>query len=145
MGEDMPVCWPLPTKTQQKLSTTQTTAAANQAIQERSAGGAIMGEPLAPHDLEHVKGVLTMLLDASSQTLNPKMREDISKKLDDLYMKLGTGQIKTASSQKVLQMVKNVEAQDYASANKMYTDLSTSDWDNNKGWLQGVRRLIPRG
>merc|ERR1712061_216296 len=110
-------------------------AAANQAIQERSAGGAIMGEPLAPHDLEHVKGVLTMLVDASSQTLNPKMREDI-------YMKLETGQMKTASSQKVLQMVKNVEAQDYASANKMYTDLSTSDWDNNKGWLQGVRRLI---
>merc|ERR1711897_53325 len=99
--EDMPVCWPLPTKTQQRLSTTQATAAANQAIQERSAGGAALGEPMAPHELEHVRGVLNMLLETSSQDGNVKKREDIAKRLEDLYTKLAQGQIKTAASQKV--------------------------------------------
>merc|ERR1711862_553008 len=71
--EDMPVCWPLPTKMQQKLSTTQATAAANQAIQAQSAGGgSAIGAPLAPHDLEHVKVVLGMLLETSSQDGNAK-------------------------------------------------------------------------
>merc|ERR1712107_119869 len=104
--DDMPVCWPLPTKTQQKLSTTQATAASNQAIQNSSAGGMVQGEPIPPHELEHVKGVLNMLLDASSQDGNNKKREDIAKRLDDLYTKLGQGQIKTVSAQKVLELGK---------------------------------------
>merc|ERR1719476_256288 len=71
--EDLPVCWPLPTKTQQKLSTTQATAAANREIQARSAGGGMaLGDTMSEQDLSHVRGVFTMLLDASSQDGNQK-------------------------------------------------------------------------
>jgi len=144
--EDMPIGWPLPTKTQQKLSSTQSTAAANQAIQDASAGGLqAIGEIMPAHDLTHVKNVLSMLLDASSQDGNMKKREDISKRLEELYSRLANGQMKTTSSQKVLHMVKCVEAQDYAGANKTQMELCTIDWDTNRNWLMGVKRLIPRG
>jgi len=143
--EGTPVPWPLPTKTQQKLSTTSSVAGQNQAVQDASAGGIVqLGEPMAPHELSHVKGVLSMLLDASSQDGNAKKREDIAKRLEELYGKLQTGQLKTAVSQKVLQMVKAVEAQDYTAANKMQQELCAVDWDQNRNWLQGVRRLIPQ-
>merc|ERR1712039_765887 len=110
-------------------------------------GGGVpaIGEALAPHDLQHVKNTLTMLLDASSQDGNMKKREDISKRLEELYSRLANGQMKTSASQKVLHMVKCVEAQDYAGANKTQMDLCTIDWDSNKNWLMGVKRLIPRG
>mmetsp|Transcript_39487 Transcript_39487/g.106819 ORF Transcript_39487/g.106819 Transcript_39487/m.106819 type:complete len:300 (-) Transcript_39487:101-1000(-) len=144
-----PVPWPLPTRTQQKLSTTTSVAAQNQAVQERSAGGAPMiGDPLAPHELQHVKGVLSMLLDASSQDGTPaaaKKREDIAKRLEELYGMLQNGQVRNAAAQKVLQLVKAVEAQDYATATKTQTELCKMDWELNRNWLMGVRRLIPQG
>lgn len=144
-----PVPWPLPTRTQQKLSTTSSVAAQNQAVQDRSAGGqAQIGEPMAPHELQHVKGVLSMLLDATSaQDGTPaaaKKREDIAKRLEELYSMLQNGQIRVAASQKVLQMVKAVEAQDYATATKTQMELCKMDWELNRNWLMGVKRLIPQ-
>lgn len=143
--DGMPVAWPLPTKTQQKLSTTSSVAAANQAVQEMSAGGSatIVGDPMPPHEMTHVKNVLSMLLDASAQDGNTKKRDDIAKRLDELYVRLQSGQIKTVASQKVLQMVKAVEAQDYDKANKLQQELCACDWEQNKNWLMGVKRLIP--
>jgi len=144
--DGMPVPWPLPTKQQQKLSTTSSVAGANAAVQEASAGGATqIGEPMAPHELSHVKGVLSMLLDASSADGNAKKREDISKRLEDLYVKLQHGQVKTAASQKLLQLVKAVEASDYPGANRLQMELFNLDWEQNKFWLVGVKRLIPAG
>lgn len=139
--EGLPVAWPLPTKTMQQRSTNQSVAAANMAIQEKSASSTI-GEPMAPHDVTHVRNVFTMLLDAS-QDGNAKKREDISKRLDELYMKLQEGQLKTACSQKVLQLAKAMEAQDYATASKVQQELFSVDWDANKSWLMGVKRIIP--
>merc|ERR1712066_680264 len=130
--DDMPIGWPLPTKTQQKLSSTQSTAAANALIQDASAGGLpAIGEPMAAHDLMHVKNVLSMLLDASSQDGNVRKHEDNSKRLEELYTRLATGQMKTTASQKVLHMVKCIEAQDYAGANKTQMELCAIDWDTN--------------
>jgi len=138
--EGLPVAWPLPTKTMQKLSTNQSVAGANMAIQEKSSSA--IGEPLPPHDVTHVRNVFTMLLDAS-QDGNAKKREDISKRLDELYVKLQNGQLKTACSQKVLQLAKAMEAQDYGTASKVQQELFSVDWDANKSWLMGVKRLIP--
>ncbi|CAE8705227.1 unnamed protein product [Polarella glacialis] len=87
--DGLPVCWPLPTKAMQRLSTNQSVAGANMAIQELSSGGAyVIGEPMAAHDLAQVRNVFTMLLDSSSQDGNVKKREDISKRMDELYAKL---------------------------------------------------------
>merc|ERR1712146_262021 len=72
-----------------------TTAPARPAAPEKPAGGPI-GEPMAPQDIEHCKSVFAMLLDLSSQDGNAKKREDIAKRLEDLYSKLGSGAMKTA-------------------------------------------------
>lgn len=140
--EDMPMSWPLPTSTQSKVSVTQATAAANQEIQARTAG--TLGEPMAQHDVERVKGVLQGLLDLSSQDGNVRKRDDIAKRLDDLYGKLATGAIKTATSQKVMQIATSVEAQDLASAKNLHKEITNTDWETNKNWLVGVQRLIGR-
>eukprot|EP00930_Biecheleria_cincta_P047447 TRINITY_DN3289_c0_g2_i1.p1 TRINITY_DN3289_c0_g2~~TRINITY_DN3289_c0_g2_i1.p1 ORF type:complete len:1170 (+),score=202.35 TRINITY_DN3289_c0_g2_i1:163-3510(+) len=102
------------------------------------------GEPMAAHDLAHVRNVFTMLLDVSSQDGNAKKREDISKRLEDLYSRLQTGAVKTACSQKVLQLVMAVEAQDPQTAGRLQQELCTQDWDANKNWLMGIKRLIPQ-
>merc|ERR1719469_428496 len=114
------------------------------AAPEKPAGGPI-GEPMAPHDIDHCKNVFGMLLDVSSQDGNAKKREDIAKRLEDLFGKLATGAMKTAASQKVLQIVKAVEAQDFAAAKNLHKELTNTDWDTNKNWLVGVQRLINRG
>jgi len=100
---------------------------------------------MAPHDIDHCKNVFGMLLDVSSQDGNAKKREDIAKRLEDLYGKLASGAMKTAASQKVLQIVKSVEAQDFAAAKNLHKELTNTDWDTNKNWLVGVQRLINRG
>lgn len=103
-----------------------------------------VGEPMAPHDIEHCKNIFGMLLDYSSQDGNVKKREDIAKRLEDLYSKLASGAMKSAASQKVLQISKAAEAQDFASAKSLHKELTNTDWDTNKNWLQGVQRLINR-
>jgi len=142
---DMPVPWPCPTETMSKLSTNKTVAAGNKALYEASRGGGeVLGEPMPAHEVAHVQNVLGMLLDSSSADGNQKKREDIAKRLEDLYSKLQTGQIKPQAAQKVLTLVKAIEAQDYPSANKVQLELCTCDWDQNKNWLMGMKRLIPQ-
>lgn len=143
--DGMPTPWPLPTKTQQIRSTNQAVAGANQAVQDNSAGAGIvqMGEPLPAHEVQRVKVILDGLLAVSAQDGNAKKRDDIAKRLEDLYLKLSNGQMKTAASQKVLNLVTAVEQQDMATAGKIQMELCTMDWDVNKNWLMGVKRLLP--
>lgn len=116
----------------------------NPAAPSKPAANTPMGEPMAPHDLEHCKSVFGMLLDVSSQDGNVKKREDNAKRLEDLFTKLSSGMMKTASQQKVIQIVKAIEAQDFANAKAVHKELTNSDWDTNKNWLVGVQRLIQR-
>jgi len=102
-----------------------------------------LGEPLPPHEVQHVRSVFEMLLNQSAQDGNMKKRDDIAKRLEELYGKLSEGHMKTAASQKVVQLVQAVEQGDMASAGKIQMELCTMDWDVNKGWLMGVKRLLP--
>lgn len=104
---------------------------------------AAIGEMLPPHEVEHIKSVMAMMLNNSAQDGNVRKRDDIAKRLEELYSKLQTGQMKTAASQKVLQLVQAVEQNDFASANRIQMELCTIDWEMNKGWLMGVKRLMP--
>eukprot|EP00928_Gymnodinium_smaydae_P038057 TRINITY_DN26327_c0_g5_i1.p1 TRINITY_DN26327_c0_g5~~TRINITY_DN26327_c0_g5_i1.p1 ORF type:complete len:1130 (-),score=215.34 TRINITY_DN26327_c0_g5_i1:160-3549(-) len=139
--DNMPVSWPVPNKTQQQGSTTNSVAAANKAVQELSAGGGARGEPMAPQDLAQVKNTMGMLLE--SQT-DPRKRDDIAKRLEDLYSKLESGAIKSTPSQKLMQLVKAVEAQDLAAASRCQQELCSMDWEQNKFWLMGLKRLMTR-
>lgn len=144
--DNMPTPWPLPTKTQQIRATNQAVAGANQAVQDQSAGaGAVaqQGEAVPPHEVQHIKAVMDMMLNNSAQDGNARKRDDIAKRLEELYSRLSNGQMKTAASQKVVQLVQAVEQNDFATANRIQMELCTVDWDVNKGWLMGVKRLLP--
>jgi protein transport protein SEC31 len=143
--DGMPTPWPLPTKTQQIRATNQAVAGANQAVQDNSVGSGIakLGDPLPPHEVQHIKAVFENLLNTSPDQ-NPRKREDIAKKLEELYSKLAEGQMKTQTSQKVVQMMQACEQGDFPSANRIQMELCTTEWETNRGWLMGVKRLLTR-
>jgi len=148
--EGLPVAWPLPTGTQQRLSTTSSVAEQNQRAQALSVDGAhtgqgavSIGEPMQAHDLQTVENCFGMMLEAVAQKDgNARKRDDIAKRLQELYAKLQSGSVKTATSQKVFAMVQAISNQDLATAGKIQLELSTSDWDQNKNWLMGIKRLL---
>jgi len=95
------------------------------------------------HDLQTVQTCFAMMLQAvAAKDGNARKRDDIAKRLDDLYAKLHSGSIKTATSQKVVAMVQAINGQDLATAGKIQVELSASDWDQNKNWLMGIKRLL---
>jgi len=67
----------------------------------------------------------------------------MSKRMEDLFTKLQSGQLKTSSSQKLLQLAQALDAQDGASASRLQQELLAVDWEANKFWLMGLKRLIP--
>merc|ERR1719434_564796 len=75
--------------------------------------------------------------------MDVRKRNDIAKRLDELYTKLQAGHVDTTVSQKVMQMARSLESQDYAAANKIQSELCNSAWDQNKNWLMGIKRLVP--
>lgn len=102
----------------------------------------VLGEPVSPQDLQRCQSVLNQLLEVSQQ--DARKRDDISKRLNELYEKLQHGYVSTPTSQKVIAMVGAIEQQDFMSANKIQVELSTADWDKNKNWLMGLKRLLAR-
>jgi len=141
---DMPVSWPLPTSTQSKLSTTTSVAKANEEVQKRSAGGENFGQPMEPNDFARVQAALDMILEVSAQDGNIRKRDDNTKRLGDLYSKLRSGQVKDATQQKIMQLVAAIEGRNYTVAQKvLQQELCMNDWDQNKFWLQGLRRMLP--
>jgi len=114
------------------------------AVQAASRGGVanqVTGDPMPDHDLHYIRGVFTNLMDAGS--MDVRKRNDIAKRLDELYTKLQAGHVDTTVSQKVMQMARSLESQDYAAANKIQSELCNSAWDQNKNWLMGIKRLVP--
>merc|ERR1719160_882482 len=76
--DGLPVAWPCPTGTQQKLSTTTSTAGANMQVQAASEGAPVaIGEALQPGELQRCQSVLNQLLEVSQQ--DARKRDDISK------------------------------------------------------------------
>lgn len=73
---DMPTPWPLPSSTQQMLYNTNATREANMAVQASSYGGAnsIIGEPMAPNELQQVKQFFGQLLDTNPMFQDPRKK-----------------------------------------------------------------------
>jgi len=114
-------------------------------VQAASEGNSqVIGDPMNPQDFQRCHAVLGQLLEVPAQDGNQRKREDISKRLDELYNKLQYGYVATPTSQKVMALVGAIEQQDFASANKIQVELSTADWDKNKNWLMGLKRLLVR-
>merc|ERR1711959_779922 len=104
----------------------------------------MVGEPMNPNDLQRVKGLFDTLLSQSPAAANPKQRDDLTKRLEDMYSKLSQGLCKNAVSGKVMHLVTSLESQDVPSAAKCAAELATMDWDVNKNWVMAVKRLVPQ-
>jgi len=137
----LPVSWPVPTTTQQLGSTTSTTAHLNRSL-HATATSQPQSTPMAPGQLDQVKYVLGGLLQHEG---NSKKKMDVQKKLEELYQKLSTGSISQPAQDKVVSLTRAIESHDYATANKVHLELSNSEWEHNRNWLMGVKRLLPRG
>lgn len=135
------MAWPLPTSAMQKLSTNKAIKAQNESVQAASEA-VTLGDPMAAGDLQRVQATLGMYL--QGQSGNTRMYEDISKRLEELYAKLQSGNMKNTGQSKVMQLIQALEAQDFATAGKTHMELTQMDWTENKNWLQGVKRLIPQ-
>lgn len=82
-------------------------------------------------------------MDLSAQDGNARKRDAIAKSLEELYDKLQNGGVKGHAQAKLMAVIKACEAQDYPGATRIHQELSSVDWDKNKGWLMSVKRLIP--
>merc|ERR1712136_672779 len=101
----------------------------------------VTGDPMPDHDLHYIRGVFTNLMDAGS--MDVRKRNDIAKRLDELYTKLQAGHVDTTVSQKVMQMARSLESQDYAAANKIQSELCNSAAANledlTRVWIRSGR------
>lgn len=99
---------------------------------------------MEPNDFARVQAALDMILEVSAQDGNIRKRDDNTKRLGDLYSKLRSGQVKDATQQKIMQLVAAIEGRNYTVAQKvLQQELCMNDWDQNKFWLQGLRRMLP--
>lgn len=99
-------------------------------------------EPISAQEFQEAKNALNALLHASLQDGSAKKNEQIAKHLNELFSKLRSGQMEYMVQEKVLGMVHAVRARAFAEAAKIVADLAVTNWDQNKEWLPGVRRLI---
>lgn len=138
------MAWPLPTSAMQNARSSKAVLEANRDAQAASEA-VTLGDPIAPGDLQRVQSMLGGLLQGNQAAAgNPRMYEDINKRLGELYEKLQTGNMKNTSQAKVLEVIQALEMQDFTKANNLHRELSSSqDFSLNKNWLQGLKRLIP--
>jgi len=93
-------------------------------------------------EFQEAENALNALLHASLQDGSAKKSEQIAKHLNELFSKLRSGQMEYMVQEKVMGMVHAVRARAFAEAAKIVADLAVTNWDQNKEWLPGVRRLI---
>ncbi|KAF4663760.1 protein transport protein S31 [Perkinsus chesapeaki] len=147
----LPVSWPVPTSVQQAGYSNPATLSGNQAVGAHSAPVQPMAHPMAPAEVANCQRVLNQLLEINCQDGNRRKREDLTKRLDELYTKLQSGDISETAQEKVKELCTAIDAQDFNAAKRIVvgrlwglpTDLSAHDWDHNKNWVMGLRRLMP--
>lgn len=100
---------------------------------------------MSPQDLSYVQRALSRLQEVSAEDGNVQKKEDIARRLDELYDKLSTGQLKAEEANKVLEMVQAMEVEDYEAADKLHLQLCQVHWELHRSWLLGVKRLILHG
>eukprot|EP00397_Hematodinium_sp_SG-2012_P002351 GEMP01002357.1.p1 GENE.GEMP01002357.1~~GEMP01002357.1.p1 ORF type:complete len:1041 (+),score=192.51 GEMP01002357.1:582-3704(+) len=140
--DGLPVAWPVPTATQNLDAVNQATLAGNVSAQ---GGSAQVVNPWNPQDVQFVQNILSNLLSTSTANdPNRRRYDDVLKRLNELYEKMQAGTLSQPVAAKVLELCQAVERQDFPSALKAQVELCSSGWEQNKNWLQGLKRIISR-
>lgn len=147
--EGLPASWPLPTKAQQELRMTPATKALNDAARSNVAGeSAPVGRMIVGPELDNLRGPLVGLLEQMFPAANPttlRKRQDIEKRLEEMYQKLQAGMCNEATIGQVGQLAGAIAQQDFATANRVHMELSKmADYRTHKNWLMGLKFLLPR-
>ncbi|SCL97888.1 protein transport protein SEC31, putative [Plasmodium chabaudi chabaudi] len=140
----MPVPWPIPTTTQQLGSTTQSTASENKKIQTaaKEQNGVLMNR----NNIEHIKKVISNLLNAYiAQEPVKKKADDISIKVNELFDKIYNGAFNEQINNILISLANSINDNDFKMANKNLMDISRNLWDgSNKAWIMGLKCIIPK-
>ena len=81
---------------------------------------------------------------ACQHETNRRKLDDLTKKNEELYEKLTSGQISSTTQEKLRDMCRAVEMGDYGTASRIRVDMSSTDWDRNKNWLMAIKMLLPK-
>mmetsp|Transcript_90492 Transcript_90492/g.160282 ORF Transcript_90492/g.160282 Transcript_90492/m.160282 type:complete len:231 (+) Transcript_90492:56-748(+) len=98
------------------------------------------GKPISRDDLQQIQSSFNNLL----QSFSGKKHEDITKRLDQLYLLLQTGKVAEPMEAQLLSIAKAISVNDFAAVTKQVTDMSAEHWDQHKEWLTGLKRLISK-
>ncbi|KAK2196838.1 bifunctional Protein transport protein SEC31-like/WD40-YVTN repeat-like-containing domain superfamily/WD40-repeat-containing domain superfamily/WD40 repeat [Babesia duncani] len=142
MYPGMPVPWPLPTETQQKVSNTKSTQEANRRIIATSAAPSITPRDLMPQkDLQFCTNVLTSLVPQGDTS---RMAQETQRRIDELVSILQNGQLDADANGLILNMCSAIHAGDRSNANILLSNISTKLWNiQNKGWIMCLKRIVP--
>merc|ERR1719456_315089 len=146
----LPVSWPVPTSAQQSTRQTAATAETNAVARGKALGEMNqIGRNIDGAELAGIRAPLDGLLEAmcpsqDTQPTSVRKRQDIAKRLEELYGKLQAGQCADSTVQQVTQLAQAVGQQDFATAQRVHMELSKGDWNVHKNWLMGLKRLLPR-
>ncbi|GFE54043.1 transport SEC31-like isoform X2, putative [Babesia ovis] len=142
MYPGMPVPWPLPTATQQKVSRTRSTEDANKRIIATSAAVMPQHERLKPADLEFVTSVLGNLI---AQGDTSRAAQENRRRIAELMTSLGNGEHTAEANNLILSMCRAIHAGDQVNANIILSTISTKLWNTtNKNWIMCLKRIVPK-
>ncbi|EDO07212.1 WD domain G-beta repeat family protein [Babesia bovis T2Bo] len=142
MYPGMPVPWPLPTATQQKVSRTRSTEDANRKIIAKSAAALPQQERMKPADLEFATKVLGSLI---SQADTTRAAQDNRRRIAELMSSLENGEQSVEANNLILTMCRAIHSGDHVNANIILSTISTKLWNTaNKNWIMCLKRIVPR-
>ncbi|GLT39684.1 hypothetical protein SLA2020_138620 [Shorea laevis] len=104
----------------------------------------------APAHYRPVITTLTRLFNETSEALggsraNPAKKreiEDNSRKIGALFAKLNSNDLSPTASDKLIQLCRALDSNDFSSALQIQVNLTTTDWDECNFWLATLKRMI---
>lgn len=135
----MPVPWPVPTAVQQQLTPNSVAPPAG-----TSSTPTQISDPMPPGEVAAIQQTINNLLQRCAQDGNTRKWEDTSRKLNDLYDKLSSGQITAESKERVKGLVACIDRGDFQQASRIRVELSATDWERNRAWLFAIQLLLPK-
>jgi len=101
------------------------------------------GNPWNQQDIQFVKQILENqnALNTANDG-NQRRHDDCQKRLDDLYEKVTHGSLPEPGSEKLKNLCRAMQSQDFPTALKLQVELSSSYWDVHKFWILGLKRIL---
>ena len=73
---------------------------------------------------------------------NAKKKEDLNKKMDQLYKKLAKEELSEEILSPLKNLISRMQMNDNPGALKLHEDITRIGWNSNQDWLRGLKRMI---